>query len=71
MSLMGELIDRLVRRRIKGRAATQIRMSPRSWDQIISEVGEQEGFIASDGRVRSFLDIPVILDEAAVGLDLR
>ena len=71
MSLMGDLIDELVRRRAEGRAAAQIRLSPRAWDRIISEVGEQDGLITSDGRSRTFLGTPVTLDETATELDLR
>jgi hypothetical protein len=68
---MGELIDKLVRRRADGGAPTQIRLSPRAWDRIISEVGEQDGLIATDGRTRSFLGTPVTLDETAAEVDVH
>lgn len=71
MSLMGELIDELVLRRRDGYETTEIRLSPRSWDRIISEVGEQDGIIASDGLARSFLGTPVVLDDRVPNLDIQ
>src|ERR1700761_437689 len=69
-NLRDQLSDRLATLRARGATPSSIKMSPRSWDAIISEVGSEDGVVASDGVSRSFLGVPVNLDDAAEGLEI-
>jgi hypothetical protein len=68
MKLANDLIDEVVRRKLSGTKPRAIHLTPRSWDQVVAEVGDVEGLIRSNGETRSFLGTPVLLDDAAVGV---